>query len=257
MRVGVRVNRADALGLLAERLPHGWKPVGAQPVEKLYSVVVGDGEGRGGVRRLSLLYEDIARVARARGAEQVFDAFESSVRLHVAEMARRRVFVHAGAVGWRGRAVVVPGRSLAGKTTLVAELVRAGADYYSDEFAVLDARGRLHPFPKPLALREGDGARQQNFTVEELGGAAGVRPLPVGLVVATRYVHGARWRPRRMSAGRGVLELLDNAVAARRHPERVLAALERAVARASVLKGARGEAREAAEAILSFLDEQK
>jgi hypothetical protein len=31
----------------------------------------------------------------------------------------------------------------------VAELVRAGATYYSDEFAVLDSRGRVHPFPRP------------------------------------------------------------------------------------------------------------
>lgn len=200
--------------------------------------------------RMSVLYEDIERLARARDAEQVLDAFESALRLYVAEMARRRVFVHAGAVGWRGRAIVLPGRSRAGKTTLVAELVRAGAEYYSDEFAVLDERGRVHPFPKPLAVRDDESATQRNVEVEELGGVKGVRPLPVGLVVVSRFREGARWRPRALSAGLGALELLDNTVSARREPERVLAALERVVGSATVLKGARGEARDVAQAIL-------
>ena len=66
--------------------------------------------------------------------------------VHVANYAPDRVFVHAGVVAWRGRALVLPGTSFAGKTTLVAELVRAGAIYYSDEYAVLDEQGRVHPY---------------------------------------------------------------------------------------------------------------
>jgi hypothetical protein len=34
--------------------------------------------------------------------------------------------------------------SYSGKTTLVSELIRAGATYYSDEYAVIDERGRVH-----------------------------------------------------------------------------------------------------------------
>src|ERR687894_479249 len=45
-----------------------------------------------------------------------------------------------------GRALVRPGPSLSGKTTLVAALVRSGAAYLSDEFAVLDPEGRVHPY---------------------------------------------------------------------------------------------------------------
>jgi hypothetical protein len=36
---------------------------------------------------------------------------------------------------------VLPGRSFAGKTTLVAALVQVGAEYWSDEYPVLDAEG--------------------------------------------------------------------------------------------------------------------
>lgn len=253
-RVGVRVNRAAELERVRAHLPPGWKPSTSGAVERLYSLVFGGGEARRGVRRFNLLYEDSERVERTHDAESLLGAFESRLRLFVAEWARRRVFVHAGVVGWRGRAVLVPGRSLAGKTTLVAELVRAGATYYSDEFAVLDARGRVHPYAKPLALRDGAGGRQTNRAVEAFGGKAGARPLPAGLVVLSRYVEGARWRPRSLSAGRGILALLDNTVSARREPVRALSALREVAVRAPVLKGARGEAAETARAILALLD---
>ena len=72
--------------------------------------------------------------------------FDSLVRILVAEWTRSLVFIHAGAVGWRGKAIVFPGNSFFGKTTLVAELVRRGAAYLSDEYAILDENGVVHPF---------------------------------------------------------------------------------------------------------------
>src|SRR5690348_8030399 len=42
---------------------------------------------------------------------KVFDGF---VRILVAEHAKSMVFVHAGVVGWREHAIVLPGRSFAG-----------------------------------------------------------------------------------------------------------------------------------------------
>jgi hypothetical protein len=47
----------------------------------------------------------------------------------------------------------MPGRPDAGKTTLVAGLVRAGFAYLSDEAAVFDpGSGRFHAFPRPLGM---------------------------------------------------------------------------------------------------------
>lgn len=251
MRFGVRVREEGALRLLTERLPPGWRRSRSQPVETVFSVVTGGGAPARGPRRLSLLYAGAARAARSRDVREVLERFESAVRLYVAERAPRRVFVHAGVVGWRGRAVVVPGRSLSGKTTLVAALVRAGADYYSDEYAVLDAEGRVHPYARPLSVREGAGRTRR--PAEAFGGRAGAGPLPVGLLVATRYERGARWRPRPLSSGEAVLEMLANAVAARSSPGRVLFALAAAAGGASAVAGARGEAERAAESILKSL----
>jgi hypothetical protein len=244
LRIGLRSDHAALLRRLAERLPRGWRRAAGGRPQRLYTLVA-DGRGE------RALYADGALLARGRRLPATLDAFESDVQLHVAEWAPRRVFVHAGAVGWRGRAIIVPGRSLSGKSTLVRELVRAGATYYSDEYAVLDARGRLHPFARPLALRTARGTRRR-VRPESLAARIGVRPLPVGLVVVTRYRAGARWRPRRLSPSAGALALLANTVSVRREPTAAMTAVQAVVLQAVILQGVRGEAREVARALLDL-----
>jgi hypothetical protein len=255
VHVGIRVNERSALERIKKLLPHGWKPASSPIVEKLFSVYLGGAGPRANVRRFSLLYGGLERLLRTHDNEQIFATLESNLRLTIAEAARRRIFVHAGAVGWNGQAIVIPGRSFSGKTTLVAELVRAGATYYSDEYAVLDNQGRLHPFPKPLSIRENGTAEQTDYPVEALGGKAGKKPLPVGLVVISDYKAGARWRPQALSAGQGTLEILAHTISARRQPEVALSTLHQVASRASVLKGKRGEARQVVDSILKTLTE--
>ena len=248
---GVRVSDSSVLGRVRALLPPGWKPAGKRTVRRLYSLIVGAPTSRPGVRRFNLLYSDAARLLRTHDLEETLRHLELDMELYIADRARRRTFVHAGVVGWNGRAIVIPGDSFSGKSSLVRALVKAGASYYSDEFAVLDERGRVHPYPIPLTIRPTrDGSPPMKDRVEELGGVAGVGPLPVGLVLITRYVSGTRFRPRPVSAGRAVLELLAHTLPARRRPGRVLDALTQAVAQASVVRGTRGEAEDAARQIL-------
>lgn len=251
-RVGLRVSDARLLDQLAAYLPPGWKRSASSVVERLYSVYAPPPSRRRGLSGFHVLYGDHVRLVRSKEAEAVFEVLESELQRYVAETARRGLFIHAGAVGWRGRAVVLPGRSFSGKSTLVTELVRAGATYYSDEYAVIDGRGRVHPFNRPIGMREGAGKRR--VTIESLNGAAGDGPLPVDMVVVSEYKEGVRWRPREISSGRGVLELLAHTVSARRDPAGALGTLERVATRARVLKGARGEARETAISILEALE---
>ena len=249
--VGVRVSDLSVLEPVRALLPPGWKPAGTPTVRRLYSLIVGGPTSRPGVRRFNILYSDAARLVRTHDLEETLSQLETDVELYIADRAPRRTFVHAGVVGWNGQAIVIPGRSGSGKSSLVKALVKAGASYYSDEFAVLDERGRVHPYAIPLAIRPGRGGTpHMKYRAEELGGVAGVCPLPVGLVLITRYVSGTRFRPRPLSAGRAVLELLAHTLPARRRPGRVLDALTQAVAQASVLRGARGEAEETARHIL-------
>ncbi len=257
VRVGIRVNDASALERVKTLLPHGWKHAASPVVENLFSLFIGGPGARPNVRRYSLLYNGLERIARSFKEEEIYTTFETNLRLTIAEAARRRVFVHAGVVGWKGQAILIPGSSYSGKTTLVAELVRAGATYYSDEYAVLDEKGRVHPFLKPLSIRENGGYEQTEYPVEALGGEAGKKPLPVGLVLISKYRQGAHWRPQKLTAGQGALEMLAHTVSARRKPEVALSTLHQVASRASVLKSRRGEARHVVDSILKDLTPAK
>ena len=144
----------------------------------------------------------LGRVARSLELGEITDAFEKIVNVLVAELAPKHAFVRAGVVGWRGR-VVVPGFNQSGKTTLTAALVRAGATYYSDEYAVFNQRGYVQPFARPLRISAGDGEPRKIVTPEELGGESGLKPLPLGLVVETKYREACQWRPRPRHTGPG------------------------------------------------------
>jgi hypothetical protein len=176
---------------------------------------------------------------------------DAELRMYIALHAPDHVFVHAGVVGVENRAIVLPGRSFAGKTTLVAALVQAGAEYWSDEYAVLDADGLVHPYPKPLSVRIDDTRETDEQPVESLGGRAGDRPLPIGVIAFTSYRPGAAWALRPRTAGEGAVKLLEHSIAARSRPEQVLAAARRAATNALVLEGERGDAGQAASALLS------
>jgi len=241
------------LDALIDRLPPSWKPLSSPVVINIYSLLVGDESPHPNFRRFNLLYAGATKVARSFDLESVLDSFESEIQLYVAILARRKIFVHAGVVALGGRAILIPGRSFSGKSTLTAELVRAGATYYSDEYAVLDERGRVHPYPCPLALRTADRVKQTKTPAAALGGQTGIKPLQVGMVVVSQYREGARWRPRRLSPGQGALEVLANTVPARFRPEESLGSVQQAVAGATILKGHRGEAREVAVSILQAL----
>ncbi|MFL5845386.1 MAG: hypothetical protein ACJ762_11880 [Solirubrobacteraceae bacterium] len=172
-------------------------------------------------------------------------ALDAALRKHIATHAPDHVFVHAGVVAHRGAAIVLPAATHAGKSELVAALVRAGAAYCSDEYAVIDREGCVHPYARPMTLRGRDGSAPARVR------APGHRePLPVGLIVATTFVPGARWAPAERTAAEGALLLLAHAGQGRAEPARVLDALHRAAAGARVLEGPRGEADEVARALL-------
>jgi hypothetical protein len=254
LRIGIRVNRPEVIEQLVAYLPPGWKPAPSPLVDHLYSLKVAD-PGRSTDRSdPHRLYAGPTRRAKARALEKILEALESDLQLLVAEAAPRRVFVHAGVVGWRGRAIIIPGGSLSGKSMLVTALVRAGATYYSDEYAVLDARGRVHPYPRRLTLREPGGGRRR-CSPEALGGRAGSAPLPVGWIIITRYQAGARWHPRTDSSRRAALALMTNAVSALRRPAAVMSSLAQAVSTATTLQGIRGETDQMVEALLIRLEQ--
>jgi hypothetical protein len=256
VKFGVRVTDAAVLDDVRRALPHGVRADAHPVVDHLVSFVVGGQAPGARLRRFDLLYAAARRIIRTAERGEALRALESHLEQAMAELARRRLFVHAGVVGWKGRAILFPGRSHSGKSSLVAALLGAGAEYCSDEYAVLDSSGRVHPYPRPLLLRA-DGEHGTRVTAAALGASTARRPLPVGLVVVTHYRAGARWRPADLSPGRAMLELLGNTVMVRSQPQRVLSVLERVVVRAPALRGTRGEAEEAAPLLLRALERSR
>jgi hypothetical protein len=250
LRFGLRVSQQAALADACAAAPLGWQTTATGEVDILYSLHVAAPLASQSDNRL---YCGPALLARARDLTPVLAAFTRHAELLTAFRAQSYLFVHAGVVGWRGRAIVIPGRSMAGKTTLVQALVAAGATYYSDEFALLDRQGQVHPYPLPLSIRGAHGQPAQRVAIETLGGQAGSTPLPVGLVVVTAYQPGASWRPRALSAGQALLALMDNTVAARREPSYSMPTLRAVALEANALQSKRGEADAVAMALLRRL----
>lgn len=249
--IGVRVSDPTALDLIGARLPYGWAPAQTDEVEYLYSIIVGGEDSQRGLRRYCVVYADAVQIGRTMDLRMALDAFEKDLELFVGERARGRVFVHAGVVGWEGQGIVLPGRSYTGKSTLVAALVRAGATYYSDEFAILDAAGQVYPFARPLSLRKAQELKGDLVTAASLGGRVGDGPIPIGHVFFCGFKAGAQFRPRAISHGRACLEMLRHTLSARSTPEFVLPVLQRVVEHARVFKTPRDEADDSAAKILA------
>lgn len=245
--IGFRVDRRGVLDRdVVPLLPPGWQPTERAVVERVYSLRMAGYEEAGrpvGPRKTHNLFVNAARVARSRDLRELLDDLDGDLRLYVAATARRRIFLHAGVVGWKKKAIVIPGVSHTGKSTLVAELLRLGATYYSDEYAPLDERGRVHPFPTPLSIRTRKGERPTRTPAEEMEAAVGSHSIPVALVVVTQFKKGVRWRPHRVAPGRGVLALLANTVPARHRPKASLETLRKVALGAQIISGSRGEAR--------------
>ncbi len=245
--VGLQITISDERHVSHVRnvLPPGWRPKQEEVEQGHFQLMTGPDE----LLHVTLDGESLAGPVDLDVAVGVLDA---QIRAYVALNAPDHIFVHAGAVGIDDRAVLIPGDSFAGKTSLVAALVAEGALYYSDEYAVLDTDGRLHPYPKPLSLRD-ETTHATDHSVESLGGRAGTEVLTVGLIAVTQYRHGAEWSPRTCSRGEGALALLSHTVPARTRPEQALEAVRHAASEAVILQGERGEAGDVARSLLAQL----
>ncbi|NET24094.1 hypothetical protein [Okeania sp. SIO1I7] len=251
IRIGIRVNESTVLKELLNYLPPGWESSASPIVDELYSLIMTETLDSCDTHGYYQLYRNQEKLTETTELGEALATLDSDLRLQIGIAVQDRLFVHAGVVGWQGKAIVIPGRSFSGKTTLIAALVKAGAIYYSDEYAVLDANGLVHPYARPLSIRQDEDQGVRRCSVEELGGKAGIEPIPIGMVVHTQYRAGIQWSPTSISAGQAVLALLDNTIVARLRPEFALPILSRAVADAVCVEGKRGEADETAIALLN------
>jgi hypothetical protein len=248
-RVRVDTNAAGALELVNRRLPVGSNIDPSHPPDASFALSVG--AGRAGGNAVHSLYRDSALLESSNDLELVLQRLESELHFAVASHARSSLFVHAGVVGWQGKAILIPGRSMSGKTTLVAALLRAGAEYYSDEYAVIDAQGQVHPYPKPLGLRTPGNGPRRATRLQSVSRRVGTRPLPAGMIVSTSYSPGARFAPVVRGPSRGLMVLVANTVVIRQRPRFALDRLTPIADAAITLEGLRGDADQVAAWLLT------
>ena len=167
-RFGIRTNDPSMLAQVQDVLPAGWESYQSPVVDTLYSLWLGQADGRKGTRYYNLLYAGASWLARSMKREPVLQSLAENLQLVSDYLAEGYLFVHAGVVGWQGQAILFPGRSVCGTTTLVAALIKAGATYYSDEFAVLASQGRVHPYAVPLSVRNGNGRNSRKTCIPSM-----------------------------------------------------------------------------------------
>lgn len=240
-RIRIELPRAIA-GDVTPSLPPGARPVRGTRRDATYAVrAVPSASGKRGEQYELLRDGESLGVSRDLGRVQ-FD-LTSDLHFQVALHARNVLFVHAGVVEWQGRAIVLPGASRSGKSSLVMALVRAGARYRSDEYAVIDRHGLVHAYPKPLAERR-TGLLPLLHPAADLGVGGDLAPIPMGRVIVARFRAGGRWAPVEISKAQMLMALFGNTVVARTQSKFALAVLSRAVDSADGLEGERGEAAE-------------
>lgn len=247
--LAVSTSEPELLERVRRFLPPNSQPCPPEAVQTRFSITdngVGtysigrDGQPLNGTRNLEL---DLA-----------LEILDSQLRIYLGRKAPDLIFVHAGAVAHRGLAIVLPGQSFAGKTSLVVALVRAGAVYYSDEFAVIDRDGLLIPYAKALSVRINGQFGQTDHAIESYGGVAGTERVPVAMIVMTSYRAGAEWSPKRLSPGAGALALLANAVPARERSAEVMETVSCAAEGSVVIESERDEADAVAALLLGELE---
>lgn len=177
-------------------------------------------------------------------------AFASRIELALVDRLPELVAVHAGVVATAAGAIVLPGRSMAGKSTLVQELVRQGAIYLSDEFALLTLDGRVHPYPRAMTLRAPGGSVR---SVPDAAAAVDAGPVPVAVIALLQHDAEAGWVVEEPSPGQATMGLVDNCVCIRRRPGPSLTALTAVAQTARLVSGTRGDAPDAAGELLGLL----
>lgn len=232
----------------SEALPPRWQPADAASQADVVFELSRPAEGP---RRPTTLRVDGAVTVTALRVATVLDALETAVRAEVGRRAPDVLFVHAGVVAMDGIAIVLPGRSGSGKTSLVEALLQVGAQYGSDDYAAIDRHGMVHPYPRRLSIRQGPDRRHRARPEDVAEAATLSEALPVGLIVVTEYREGASWAPTRLSSGQAAMALLHNTLAARDRPLDALAMLAKATERATALAGPRGPATDSALQILA------
>lgn len=238
----------DFYGEFQASLPGHWKTVEVRDASLYLQIVECKSDTRATpTYELRINGETVAPdLSRAAASNLLHEKLD----YHLGEFSDRFAFIHAGVVRWQDEVILLPGRSHAGKTTLTAALVQAGAEYVSDDLAVIGPGAMVQLLSQPIRLRSdvaGDFdlsalCRQTNLLATD--------HAPIAGIVFLQYCAGQNLRLQALSKGETTQNLMANSMNARHQPQLVMQYCAAAAQRAWCAQGIRGDADHAADYIL-------
>jgi hypothetical protein len=193
-------------------------------------------------------------IAESEALPYLFTLLQQAVDERMIRNLQRETAVHAGVVAYRSKAILLAGPSGSGKSRLVQELLRQGAEYCSDEYAILDTLGNVRPYPRALMIRK-DGEEQHPVLASDFGAKVRTGPAPVALILFLRYqpdAPGLDIAP--LDRSEALIRLLQNTPQVLAEKPDVIEPLRAAISRAVSFAGVRGDAGETATEILRLAE---
>jgi hypothetical protein len=240
-KISFRFNDLKLKPKLLAVLPRISKVFECQSSENVISLIVNENKETNG-----LYYNNELAMEFEEFDDSLFEAIEDKIILILARASLpTKIFLHAGAIVFKNIGILIPGLSHTGKTTLVKEFIKDGAEYYTDDCIVLDKDGYLLPFPRPLAIRTDEGRifREADF----FGAKTGNKKKKLDLILFTKFEKNAIWQPKNVSQGNGILGLMDNFYyrgSVGNEPAEIIKTLTGITTKIQMFGGVRGEASE-------------
>ena len=158
--------------------------------------------------------------------------FEWGLNWCVASASGLHTVIHSAVVEREGRALVLPGQTGSGKSTLCAALAHAGWRLLSDELTIVSqSDGRVQAVPRPISLKGAsidligrhypladmtlavDDTHKGSIAYARAASdavAAGQQSAPIGFVVFPRFIAGTELAFEPLSRAATLTELMKN-----------------------------------------------
>jgi len=151
---------------------------------------------------------------------------------HIADKAAEKHCLHAAAVSYKGRALVIPANSGAGKSSFTTWLVANGLDYITDELILVDKNLHIDGLGRPIQIKAHgiDAVQSQLSSVDDIykgklanavpvsslgGEVSGLAEHPLGLLVFPQYKKDLDYSFTKLTSADAGMRLMANHVNAR------------------------------------------
>ncbi|MBY8967153.1 glycosyltransferase [Algiphilus sp. NNCM1] len=255
LRIGFQTNVPEFLAPIAKGFAHGWSVEVDNEVDIVYTLVE--------YQTCLKLYVDSHVAGRIeqehwisrKGRREVPELVAGSLRYELVERVNDHVFIDAAVVSWKGQAILILGDRWSGRTSLMFEFLKAGAEYYSHAFAAVDGDGRVLAFAQPPAFIDIDGNPKNTWPIESLN--CGLEPIGVGMVVDHPLHPGVKFRPQSVSPAKTVGKLFAQTLNARRLGHFAFRSLQRAAENALSFVGPRGDMESTVAELIGRLEKRR